>query len=124
MFIGLRGPVLRGWAIVLELEIDVDPDNPHALILNKIGPQQRPYRKHFLQLDGLGIRDLCIQGKDLLILAGPTMDLDGPFTLYHWPNGAHSAKESLLFNENLSKLLDVPYGQGKDKGRDHPEDLS
>ncbi len=29
-------------------------------------------------MEGLGIRELVIQGKDLLILAGPSMDLDGP----------------------------------------------
>ncbi|MNG03413.1 hypothetical protein D3C84_864920 [compost metagenome] len=35
------------------------------------------YRKHFFALNGLGFRDLCTSGDDLLILAGPTMDLDG-----------------------------------------------
>ncbi|MNF42236.1 hypothetical protein D3C84_232820 [compost metagenome] len=114
LFIGLRGPVLRGWSIILELEPKDAPDAPHTFSLGKIGPQGRPYRKHFLQLGGLGIRDLCVQGDDLLILAGPTMDLDGPVTVMRWPNGARPPGESLVFNEQLCKVLDVPYGQGAD----------
>ena len=74
LFIGLRGPVLRGWAVILEVVPEEDKNDPATLRLKPIGPHGRPYRKHFLQLGGLGVRDLCVQGDDLLILAGPTMD--------------------------------------------------
>lgn len=47
----------------------------------------RPYRKHLLDLDGLGVRDLCPHSDDLLVLAGPTMDLDGPVRLFRWRGG-------------------------------------
>ena len=50
---------------------------PSMLRLREIGSHGLPYRKHLLELGGLGIRDLCVDGDDLLILAGPTMDLDG-----------------------------------------------
>lgn len=114
LFIGLRGPVLRGWAVILEVEPEEDGDEPSALRLKNIGPDGRSYRKHFLQLGGLGIRDICVQKDDLLILAGPTMDLDGPVTIFRWPKGANPQAETFVPAKDLVHMLDVPYGQGVD----------
>jgi Protein of unknown function (DUF3616) len=114
LFIGLRGPVLRGWAVILEVALEEDNNQPSTLKLKAIGPQDRLYRKHFLYLGGLGIRDLCAQGSDLLILAGPTMDLDGPVTIFRWPGGAEPGGESVVPASELERVLDVPYGQGVD----------
>lgn len=124
LFIGLRGPVLRGWCMILEVEPEEDSDHSSTLRLNKIGPDDLPYRKHFLQLGGLGIRDLCVQGSDLLILAGPTMDLDGPVTIFRWPKGTAPKGESMVFEESLTAALEVPYGQGNNKGKDHAEGMT
>ncbi|MBI3796748.1 MAG: DUF3616 domain-containing protein [Deltaproteobacteria bacterium] len=124
LFIGLRGPVLRGWAIILEVEPEEKDNDASTLKLKNIGPGHRPYRKHFLQLGGLGIRDLCVQDSDLLILTGPTMDLDGPVTLFRWPGGALPSSESLVFAKNLITVFQVPYGQGNLKGKDHAEGLT
>src|SRR3546814_13829874 len=82
VFLGLRGPVLRGWATVVEL--DLKTPKPGRLKLRRIGAGGERYRKHFLDLDGLGIRELVFDGDDLLVLAGPTMDLDGPVVLFRW----------------------------------------
>src|SRR5688500_19591809 len=60
VYLGLRGPVLRGWAFVLELRPEVDPDAPDRLELRPFDDGRR-YRKHVLRLDGLGVRDLCPQ---------------------------------------------------------------
>jgi hypothetical protein len=118
VFVGLRGPVLRGFAVILELEMEVV--NDYTLTLKKIGPDNRPYRKHFLQLHGLGIRDLCVQGDDLLILAGPTMELDGPATIYRWPGGAQPKEQSCILKDVLPIVMGVPYGNDED----HPEGLT
>jgi len=115
-FLGLRGPVVRGWALVLELELQ--DSTPGTLVLAK------PLRKHFLQLEGLGVRELAIHGKDLYILAGPTMDLDGPVFVYRWPDALDNATEALMPREALQKVLAVPYGTGKDAGRDHGEGIA
>jgi hypothetical protein len=72
--LGLRGPVLRGWACILELHLGLP--KPHHLKAKKIGSNGERHLKHLANLDGLGIRDLKIDGEDLLILAGPTMDLE------------------------------------------------
>jgi hypothetical protein len=84
VFIGLRGPVLRGWACVLEVH---PVDAGDHLDLEPVD-KRLPYRKHFLNLGGLGIRDLLALGDDLLILAGPTMALDGACAIWRWKRGA------------------------------------
>jgi hypothetical protein len=113
VFLGLRGPVLRGWAVILELEPQAKAAD--ILRLQTLDAGGRPYLKHFLQLGGLGIRDLCRQDDDLLILAGPTMDLDGPVRVLRWPGGAmrHESGE-MVPADRLERLLDIPYGQGED----------
>lgn len=118
VFLGLRGPVLRGWAVVLELSVDTS--DPARLALNNFEPGGRPYRKHFLNLDGLGIRDLSRQGDNLLVLAGPTMNLDGPAAVYRWKGALNAQDETLARNEKLIRVLDIPTG----RGTDHPEGLA
>jgi len=114
IFVGLRGPVLRGWAMILELA--VESSEPAKLELKPIGPAVRKYKKHFLELQGLGIRDLCIDDDDILILAGPTMNLDGPARVYRWKGGLISSavEEQCVFSDDLSRLVEVPFGDGDD----------
>lgn len=107
IFLGLRGPVLRSWAIILE--ISVKESSPSSLKLKKLGDKY--YKKHFVYLSGLGVRELVIDGQDLLVLAGPTMDLDGPVRLYRIENGVNLPEESML---KPAAILDIPYGEGVD----------
>ncbi|MFZ1643053.1 MAG: DUF3616 domain-containing protein [Candidatus Contendobacter sp.] len=122
VFVGLRGPVLRGWAVILELALE--EQDASTLILKYIGPDGRPYRKHFLDLGGLGVRDLCVQGDDLLVLAGPTMALAGPLTIFRWPGGARPCRESLVFAKALPTVLDLPIGVGQSAGQDQAEGIT
>lgn len=114
VFLGLRGPVLRGWAVVLEVE--TRESERGELRLKKIGPKGRRYRRHFLDLRGLGIREMCLDGDDLLLLAGPTMGLDGPAAVYRWRGGANPPgdEDTVGFEDSLEKALDIPYGAGED----------
>jgi uncharacterized protein DUF3616 len=117
LLLGLRGPVLRGWAMVLELSISIEKDR---LKVNEL-PSGLRYRKHFLDLNGLGVRDLTGDGDDLLILAGPTMVLDGPVSVFRWrPRASESAPSgdtlTALGTDALQHVLDVPYGAGCDHG--------
>ncbi|MES2830434.1 MAG: DUF3616 domain-containing protein [Pseudomonadota bacterium] len=114
IFLGLRGPVLRGWAVILEIALTESKETPSLLALKPVGTDGRLYKKHFLNLQGLGIRDLCMQGADLLILAGPTMDLDGPVAIYRWKNGIHSEEESVLDAPQLEQIASLPFGVGMD----------
>lgn len=110
VFLGLRGPVLRGWATVLQLE---PRERDDALKLTKVAEGRR-YAKHFLDLDGLGVRDLCEDGDDLLVLAGPSMDLDGPVRVYRWPGAAHLDAPDIVHRRELTRVLDLPFGEGDD----------
>lgn len=112
VFLGLRGPVLRGWAVVLEISVGDGDDG--TLSLKGIGPNGRPYRKHFLELEGLGVRDLCVDGGDLLVLAGPSMNLDGPVAVYRWGGALSASAESLVRRDKLARILEVPNGEGTD----------
>jgi Protein of unknown function (DUF3616) len=88
-----------------------------------IGEEKQEYKKRFVWLNGLGIRDLCLDGEDLLILAGPTMDLDGPVQIYRWQNAVNSAENT--FN-NPQFVQDIPYGNRDDhaEGMTLFEDIS
>jgi len=117
IMLGLRGPVLRGWAMVLEVE--VKQTKPGRLKLRKIGPNGERYIKHFLDLRGLGIRELTMHGDALLILAGPTMDLDGPIALIRWPDAFEARDQTVVTNDRLETVLHLPFGHGAD----HPEGI-
>jgi hypothetical protein len=118
IFLGLRSPVLRGWAVILEIELeDIDSS---TLALKSIGQGGKPYRKHFLQLEGLGVRELCVDGEDMLILAGPSMELDGPVYVFRWQGGAKAPADSLVGRSKLEEIVAVPYGRGSD----HAEGIS
>ena len=83
---------------MLEVQpVRAEPPGAHAnlLTLAPIGPGGRLYRRHFLDLAGNGVRDLCWEGGDLLILAGPTMALDAPPQIFRW----RKAREALGKNE-------------------------
>ncbi len=115
VLLGLRGPVLRGWAILLQL--DIEENEAGQLSLTKTEPVGKRHLKHFLDLHGLGVRELARDGDELLILAGPTMDLDGPVMLYRWPGALRQSEPQVV--DHLKPVLNLPYG----RGRDHAEGI-
>jgi Protein of unknown function (DUF3616) len=112
VFVGLRGPVLRGWAVILELSVDTSDSSRLGL---KEFESNRSYRKHFLDLRGLGVRELSIQGSDLLVLAGPTMVLDGRTILYRWKDALKSNAESVVRGDQLVDMK-ISFGTGHAEG--------
>ncbi|MFI0418115.1 DUF3616 domain-containing protein [Spongiactinospora sp. 9N601] len=124
VLIGLRGPVLRGWAVLLEIRPRAHRRDRLRLaeIPGGEGPGAR-YRKHFLNLRGLGVRDLCPHGDDLLILAGPSMDLDGPVRVLRWRGAmgaAGPASAEVVAASDLEPVVELAYGVGDD----HPEGMT
>ncbi len=120
LFLGLRGPVLCGWAIILEIEVETA--DASTLILNPIGQAGRLYKKHFFNLNGLGIRELCLHGEDLIILAGPTMALEGAMEVFRWHEALDRDDDSLSDSQSgdLEMLFDLPFTIG----HDHAEGLA
>ncbi|WP_416669248.1 DUF3616 domain-containing protein [Egbenema bharatensis] len=114
LLIGLREPVLRGIAVMLEIE--VEEVAPGQLTLKPIGSNGQPFKKHFLDLEGFGIRDLRRWNEELLILAGPTMDLDGTITLYSLKDPFDLEDNSLTVpGKHLKPIFDIPHGDRTDR---------
>jgi len=115
LLLGLRGPVLRGWSAVLEIAVDAKGGHLRLVPLDDHGTL---LRKHFLDLDGLGVRDLHFCGEDLYLLAGPTMVLDGDIRVFKWP-GARQAMatnaEPVRFETALDEAMSLPHGRGTDR---------
>jgi len=115
VLLGLRGPVLLDWALLIEIQ--VKPKGNGLLHLKKIGAEERPYRKYFVNLQGLGIRDLCLAGEDLLILSGPTQFLDGPAKVFRLPLPQNLEEQRMHRPEFV---FEIPCGVGTD----HPEGIT
>jgi Protein of unknown function (DUF3616) len=113
LYLGLRGPVLRGWAVVIALQ-PLYNAALDSLELSPLDDDGGVYRTHFLDLDGLGVRDLCPDGADLLVLAGPSMALDGPVRVYRWRDAFLDGASRIVRAPALSRELDLPFGDGDD----------
>jgi len=127
LLLGLRGPVLRGWSALLEIAVEAHGDELRLLPLDDSGTL---VRKHFLQLDGMGIRDLHFSGDDLYILAGPTMVLNGDIRLFKWPGARPllaANSDPVRFEAALTKSVLLPHGRGTNRAEalcDLPPTLS
>ncbi|MDF3053365.1 MAG: hypothetical protein K0S19_1470 [Geminicoccaceae bacterium] len=124
LFVGLRGPVLEGWAVILVIAPEPDPDDDELLRLGRVGSGKRTYSKVFLDIQGLGIRDLHFDGTDLLILAGPTMKLRSDAVVVRWRDAARAGEDMLVSRDRLEHVLDLPYGSGGTESVDHPEGIA
>lgn len=115
LLLGLRGPVLRGWSALLEIAVEPRGDQLRLAPLDESGTL---IRKHFLQLDGLGVRDLHFSGDDLYILAGPTMVLNGDIRVFKWPAARTllaANREPVRFEDALTESVPLPHGRGTNR---------
>jgi Protein of unknown function (DUF3616) len=108
-FVGLRGPVLRGWSCILELHLEADSNTLKLLPVDGAVP----YRKHFQNLDNLGIRDLLILDDDLFILVGAPLAHDGPHAIWRWKNGAKEGAPAAA--PDLTRVLVLPEREKSDR---------
>jgi Protein of unknown function (DUF3616) len=127
LVLGLRGPVLRGWSALLEIAVEARGDHLRLAPLDDSGLL---VRKHFLQLEGLGVRDLHFSGDDLHILAGPTMVLDGDIRVFRWPAARQvlaDNREPVRFEHTLESQVSLPHGRGTNRAEalcDVPAELA
>jgi hypothetical protein len=116
IWLGLRGPVLRGHAVVLGLE--VAEKAPGRLKARRTAGERR-YRKHLLDTRGLGIRDMRFDGDDLLLLVGPTMSLEGPAFVLRWRDAVHDDVSGVIDPARIEMVAELPYRLHAD----HPEGI-
>lgn len=117
VWLGLRGPVIAGHAVLLELEMR--ERRPGRLAARRLTPDGPRYRRHLLDTGGLGIRDLRRDGADLLLLVGPTMALQGAAQVLRWRQALRDEAEGFVPAERLELVAELPYGRESD----HPEAL-
>jgi hypothetical protein len=74
LFLGLRGPRVDRYAVVIELKLNRGLKSAKPKMVT-----------HFLNLEGLAVRDLThFDDKEILVLAGPVGEAPGPFGLFGW----------------------------------------
>lgn len=97
LYIGFRGPVLRdNWTPVLVIRFDDPSDDAEVLFVN---------------LNGLGIRDITRVKTGFLILAGPVGDGPGRYELHHW-NGKDCIPDEDEADGKTTKLGCIPTAAG------------
>lgn len=119
LFLGLRGPVLRGWAVVLEVRLKAKKHRTERLTLARMGPDGRRFCKHYLDLDGLGVREITHTGNEMLVLAGPTMDVRAAAALFRWRGALDAEGDSVASGRQLERVMELPHDVDGDG--DHPE---
>ena len=111
--LGLRGPVLQTFAVIVEPQIEP----------KKKGKLHLPGKPHkrLVDLGGLGVRDLVAKDRDLWILAGPTQDLDGRCAIFLWKDWADEPPEheEEVRLHRPERLFDLPVKLD----HDHPEGI-
>lgn len=118
IYLGARGPVLRGNATVLCLDKAV-VDQDHFDADFRAGKTH--HKVFFLYLKGFGIRAMEAaadgSGSGVLLVSGPTMTQPGPFELYTW-NGQDHALSAPIPGAVLRPLgrLPVPDPRAKLEG--------
>lgn len=119
VWLGLRGPVIDGWACIVEIRPVEHRRRADELVLGRVergrgaSRGRQLYRKHFVDLDGGGIRDLCFSGRDLLILSGPPMRGKGASRVRVWKNALSVKRETIVRGEQMPTLLELPYREKK-----------
>lgn len=107
--LGLRGPVIADFALIAEPNIV--PKKRGRLHVTP-GLSIR-----LVDLHGMGIRDLKVDGDDLVILAGPTQAIDGRCAVFRWEGWRHDlpadAEEAVVHRPR--HLFDLPVRMGVDR---------
>ena len=109
MILGLRGPVLRGWALIVRLEMKETAAGELKPVKREDG---RRYAIHALDLRGQGIRDLAWDGDRLLILSGAISDheaLQSVFVL-----DPSDFDREVIGADRLPSILDLAIQRGGD----------
>ncbi len=99
LFLGLRGPVVDSIALVAELTAE-----PAGA-----AEREKPVL-HFLNLGGLGVRDLASVGRSIVVLAGPVSAVNGPFRLYRWRPKRRKRVQNPRLLRSFQRLAEHPEG--------------
>ncbi|EAU41049.1 hypothetical protein FP2506_12319 [Fulvimarina pelagi HTCC2506] len=110
VLIGLRGPVIGGYAMIIRLEIKKTKGG--FLKARKQEATGKRYALQSVDLNGQGIRDMVWQGERLLILTGATTDLECFQSVIEITD--YDPERSLYPMVEVKRLLDLPPKRGVD----------
>ena len=118
IYLGLRGPVVDGAAVIVRVDFAPSPEaTPGApRVLSEAG-----WHHYLLPLDGLGVRDLAIDGGRLLVLTGATGEEQSNAELWSWapPIHAISGQHTSVDAADLTRIGTFE----RDSGGDSPEGI-
>ncbi len=117
VILGLRGPVIGLRAVLIEMRMK---ETASGFLKPRRLASGARYARHLVDLDGFGIRDLLLDGDDLLILAGPVADIDGIQGVYRLPGAFGGDLGPVLRRDALERILRLPIREGCD----HAEGLA
>jgi hypothetical protein len=107
LYVAFRGPVLReGWVPILAIRKPTDDAS---------GVPSAVTDRYFVNLGGLGIRDIASVLNGFLIIAGPVGDVPPDFRLYLW-DGKDMVPGMRSPGGTVRLLGDFPKGSGKPEG--------
>ena len=110
--LGLRGPVLRGWATVLELRVGADAGGRCCAGKSRLG------RRTLSQAPAATRRTRYSRSRDRRqrsARAGGTVDGSRRAgVIYRWKNALNGGADSLDVKKDLTRLVTVPFGATKD----------
>jgi hypothetical protein len=112
----LRGPVLGESAVILEMALRVT-ESGHFKARRIEGTSR--VRKHFVDTDGQGIRDMKWDGEDLLLVTGPVLSGNGPAAILRLHGFATRTEEGYVGESGQALVQRLPYRETVD----HPEAL-
>ncbi|REJ81259.1 MAG: DUF3616 domain-containing protein [Acidobacteria bacterium] len=110
LWLGLRGPVIGQRSLLVEVRTKTTKKGwlkPRRL------SDGRRYRLVALPLDGLGVRDLLIDGDRMLVLAGATTDVEGPQSIYS-VELSRLDEAAVVAEADVVRILDLPVHRGCD----------
>ncbi len=116
VWVGLRGPVLGQSAAILEMEMG---ETKRGHLRPKRIEGRARLRKHFVDTDGQGIRDMKWDGDDLLVVTGPVLTGDGPAAILRLHGFARRREEGYVGEDGQRLVQRLPYRESLD----HPEGL-
>ncbi|MEF2070392.1 DUF3616 domain-containing protein [Consotaella aegiceratis] len=109
VLLGLRGPVLRGYAFIVRLEMKANKDG--ELKPKKFDGGKR-YALQAIDLNGQAIRDMVWRGDRLLILSGATTDLEALQSVFAIDD--YDPSRPIYREGALKRVLDLPAIRGSD----------
>lgn len=86
-FLGLRGPLIDSFAVVVEISCDAQLQIAQSAL-------------HFIDLGGLGIRDLASNEDEIVLIAGPVTAATSTFRLFRWtPQRTKAVQQAFMLFE-------------------------